>query len=229
MPNGYTGWRAWSYPHLWGHFTERTLTASLELIDSDALRRMPALRGDPPRVLDVACGTGVLLRWLLVRIPDLEAVGLDASAQMLAQARATLRPWPQVQLAQGAVGPDDITGLPARLPSFDLITCTNALHYFRAPAFALARFGQLLAQGGQVVLEDYARREPPFPWRAFEWGVRKLDPGHVRAYTLAEACALCREAALEVIAERAFPIDWLWQGWALRAQPASTGARLSLV
>lgn len=103
------------------------------------------------------------------------------------------------------MGPDAITGLPAVPATFDLITCTNALHYFRAPASALASFSPLLAEGGQVVLEDYARREPPFPWRAFEWFVRKIDPGHVRAYTLAEARALCREAALEVVGSTRLP------------------------
>lgn len=104
MPNGYSGWRAQSYSRLWSHFTARTLSVARELIDIDALRRVPVQCGRPARVLDVACGTGVLLRWLLERIPDLEAVGIDASAPMLAQARESLRPWPQVQLAQGGSG-----------------------------------------------------------------------------------------------------------------------------
>ena len=39
---------------------------------------------DAHRVLDVACGTGVLLRKVLDRVPDAEAYGVDASADMLA-------------------------------------------------------------------------------------------------------------------------------------------------
>ena len=47
-------------------------------------RRVKTREGRPPRVLDVACGTGILLSQLLGLLPDLEAYGIDASADMLA-------------------------------------------------------------------------------------------------------------------------------------------------
>lgn len=91
------------------------------------------------------------------------------------------------------------------------------LHYLTAPGPTLADLRQLLVPAGQLVLEDYARRGPPFPWRAFEWLVRRVDVGDVQA-TLAEAESLCLHSGLHIAGERAFPITWLWQGWTLRAQ-----------
>lgn len=48
--------------------------------------------------------------------------------------------------------------------------------------------------------------------------MRRVDSGHVQAYTRVEAEPLCLHAGLHVVSERAFPITWLWQGWTLRAQ-----------
>src|SRR5947209_5358894 len=91
MSSYYTGWRAQHYNIRWRTFTKRTLAEVLAMIDEAQLRRVSEQLGHPPRVLDVACGTGVLLRTLLERIPDAEVYGVDASADMLAQAYATLK------------------------------------------------------------------------------------------------------------------------------------------
>ena len=67
------------------------------MIDGATMRSVPAGLGRRPRVLDVACGTGILLKQLLEQVPDVEAYGVDASADMLAQARAVLKGQPNVQ------------------------------------------------------------------------------------------------------------------------------------
>jgi ubiquinone/menaquinone biosynthesis C-methylase UbiE len=193
---------------------------ALALIDFAALGRVPGRLGRAPRALDVACGTGALLAHLCERGPGLEAYGVDASADMLARARAALRRSPGVRLERAELGTGATANLPYAPGTFDLITCTNTLHYLPDPVAALAGMGRLLAPGGQLIVEDYARRESPFPWAAFEWLVRRVDPGHVRAYTLAEARALCGRAGLCVVREQAFVVDWLWHGWALGVEGA---------
>ena len=55
------------------------------------LRRLP-LRGDET-VLDVGCGSGRLTAELLGRLPRGRVIALDASENMLAEARATLAPF----------------------------------------------------------------------------------------------------------------------------------------
>ncbi|HEY7346966.1 MAG TPA: class I SAM-dependent methyltransferase [Ktedonobacterales bacterium] len=187
------------------------------MIDIAALRSMPERQGRPPRVLDVACGTGIFLKQLLEQVPNLEAYGIDASADMLAQAQALLAELAQVHLEQVEVGTGETELLPYAPETFDLITCTNALHDLPDPVGMLVRLRRLLASGGQLVLEDFARRAPPFPWKVFEWLVRRVVGRQVHVYTLKEAESLCREADLHIVCEKTFSIDWLLHGWGLRA------------
>lgn len=166
MSGYYTGRQARGYNTRLRTFTERTLSEALVLVNVAALRGIPEREGRPPRVLDVACGTGILLQRLFELVPTCEAYGIDASADMLAQARAALRDSPRVHLEQFQVGAGNAATLPA-VPyapgTFDLITCTNALHNLPDPARTPLGFGRLLAPGGYLVLEDFARRAAPFP------------------------------------------------------------------
>src|SRR5205085_1617622 len=108
-------------------------------------------------------------------------------------------------------------GLPYPPNTFDLVTCTNALHDIQDTVAFLSDMRRLLAPGGQLVIEDFARRRPALLWGMFEWLLRWVEKGQVRAYTLAEVQALCVRAGLHVVYRKAFSIDWLWHGWALRA------------
>ena len=189
----------------------------MAMIDVAALQRVPERLGRPVRVLDVACGTGLLLKQLLERLPGMEAYGIDASADMLAQAREALKDWPEVRLERAEVNSDGTANVPYPPNTFNLITCTNALHDIPDPVAFLSDVRGLLAPGGQLVVEDFARRRPAWLWAVFERLMRWIEEGHVRAYTLVEARALCGEAGLHVACEQVFTIDWLWHGWALRA------------
>lgn len=141
MTQTYYGWHARLYNRLWRTFTARTHAAALHVIDFDAVRAIPTSTQRAARVLDVACGTGVLLCQILERVPESEVYGVDASADMLAQARALLGARANVTLALGTVG----AGLTAHLPHppgmFDLITCTNTLHYLPDPVATLRGLG----------------------------------------------------------------------------------------
>ena len=173
-------------------------------------------QGGPLRILDVACGTGYLLQKLASRLPHADLYGVDESEEMLAQACLLLSDYPHVQLAQNRLTADRSAGLPEWPASFDLITCTNALHYFQDPVAVLQGLARLLVPQGQCVIEDYARRGFPFPWVPFEWLIKHVDPQHIRAFTLGEALHLCQQAGLQVTTAKAFPIDFLWQGWVIR-------------
>ena len=213
----YSGRRARHYNRRWRRYTGKTLAVAIAMIDFSALQRVPEELGHPPRVLDVACGTGILLRHLLERVPGMEAYGVDASADMLAQAQEALKDQPHVRLERIEVNGSETAGLPYPPQTFDLITCTNVLHDIRDPVAFLSDMRRLLAPGGQLVIEDFARRRPALLWAMFEWLARRVEEGLVRAYTLAEARALCTRAGLHVVYGKAFPVDWFWRGWALRA------------
>ena len=187
------------------------------MIDVAALRFVPVQLGRCPRVLDVACGTGILLRQLLALVPNVEAYGVDASADMLEQARMALKGQLHMHLERALVSTGETANLPYAPETFDLITCTNALHDMPEPVGTLAGLKRLLAPGGQLVVEDFAPREPRFFWAAFEWLLQSIERNNLHAYTLVEAQAFCQQAGLHVASEKMFTVDWLWHGWVVRA------------
>lgn len=222
MKGYYSGRRAAHYNRRWRAYTGRTLTEALAMIDIAALRRVPEQLGRAPRVLDIACGTGILLQRIIEQVPDIEAYGVDASADMLTQASLTLQGQPRVRLVHAVIGTGETASLPFEPGTFDLITCTNALHDVPEPAAALNRLRLLLAPRGQLMLEDFARREPPFPWGAVALLLRWIEGSYIRAYSLAEARTLCAQAGFTIICEKSFVIDWLWHGWALDVRAFSS-------
>jgi len=133
-----------------------------------------------------------------------------------------LKGQPHVHLECAKIGTGETANLPYAQETFDLITCTNALHDIPHPVGTLAGLRRLLAQEGQLVVEDFARRGPIFLWSAFEWLLQRLEGNRVHAYTLAEAQSLCQQAGLHVASGRAFTVDWLWHGWVVRAYGASS-------
>ncbi|HEY6286144.1 MAG TPA: class I SAM-dependent methyltransferase, partial [Ktedonobacteraceae bacterium] len=181
MSKYYKGKQARHYNTRWQRFNTRTLTETLAMIDVTALRSLQEQQGRLPRVLDVACGTGLLLKQVLVQVPGIEVYGLDESADMLAQAKITLQDQPHVHLERVHIGTGMASSLPYAQENFDLITCTNALHDMPEVVVLLAGLGKLLAPGGQLVVEDFAPREPRLFWTAFAWLLQRIEGNSVHA------------------------------------------------
>ncbi|MBF6590791.1 MAG: methyltransferase [Ktedonobacterales bacterium] len=217
MSDTYSAQRAQRYDRVWRTYTARTHEMVLALLDFPALEDTRARRGEPVRLLDIGCGTGLLLAKLLDRLPQAAATGVEASDAMLARARVTLAAHPAVRLERAALGPGETAGLPFAPATFDLVTCTSVLHYLAEPVAALAGVRRLLAPGGQLVLLDYARPGPRQLRLALDPLLRWGDPGYRRAYTLTEARALCAQAGLRVAAERTLAFARLFHVWAVRA------------
>lgn len=100
----------------------------------------------PDRLLDVATGTGAVLR-LLRRAPVQPArvVGVDSSAPMLARARAALGPGCELLEA-------DATALPLPDSGFEVVTCAYLLHTIDASRRdeVLRELKRVLAPGGRL-------------------------------------------------------------------------------
>lgn len=106
------------------------------------------------RALDVATGTGLVLRAL----PDSTErglVGVDVSAGMLDVAK---RETPSAEFV--LVGPEP--PLPFADGSFDLITCATGLHLMPSPLAALQDWRRLLTPDGRIVVATFstAARNP---------------------------------------------------------------------
>lgn len=211
----YRGRGAQTYDQRLHHFTQRTLSETLAEIDIEAIAEHAQQQRRAPVLLDMACGTGVLLSLLHQRFPDAKLYGVDGSQDMLALAQKRLSGVQELQLEHIVVGPSVQAGLPFPAGNFDLITCTNALHAMPNPVATLADFHRLLAPFGQLLLEDYARRPPPFPWWLVERLTNRVVEGYVHPYTLAEARSLCEQAGLCIRASHAFVINWFLHGWVI--------------
>jgi ubiquinone/menaquinone biosynthesis C-methylase UbiE len=108
------------------------------------------------RVLDVACGTG------LVTFPAAEAVGadgrvtgVDISRQMveLAAAEATRRGLGHVEFVRS-----DAESMDVESGVYDIALCALGLMYFPDPVEALRRMGDALRPGGRVVAAVWGAR-----------------------------------------------------------------------
>ena len=123
--------------------------------------------GSPGRVLDLACGTGILTFMIRDRFPEAEIVGVDRSIEYLSAARERAR-------ARGdgrcrfVLGDAETAEVPGR---FDAIVSCYLPKYADLPALDW-RLRTSLAPGGRVVLQDFVYPEHPAVQRGWE---RRFD------------------------------------------------------
>lgn len=126
--------------------------------------------GAGARLLDAGCGTGASTAALLAAAPDAEIVGVDASAGMLARARA--KRWPSgVRFVESRV--EDLAEAGLAGP-FDGIFAAYLFRNLPDPDAALRALRRLLRPGGVLVVHDYTLRDAPLPrlvWHAVCWSV----------------------------------------------------------
>lgn len=109
------------------------------------------------RVLDVACGTGIVTRMAAEGVaPDGSVAGLDANPGMLAVARQACAPelgieWHQAP-AEAIPLPDD---------SFDAVLCGMGLQFFSDRMAALEEIRRVLDEGGRFVANLPGPEPPP--------------------------------------------------------------------
>jgi ubiquinone/menaquinone biosynthesis C-methylase UbiE len=106
------------------------------------------------RILDVATGTGIVLRCARSRTRSLAgATGLDLTPAMLEVAREKSAEL-DIDYVEG-----DATALPFPDGSFDLVTCQQGLQFFPDRLLALREFRRVLADGGRVVIACWCEIE----------------------------------------------------------------------
>jgi SAM-dependent methyltransferase len=101
------------------------------------------------RVLDVACGTGIVARTAVRRVgSDGTVVGLDISAPMLDAARAAAAgEGLSIEWREGSA-----MKLPLPDAAFDLVLCQQGLQFFPDRAAALREMHRVLGSGGRLAL-----------------------------------------------------------------------------
>jgi SAM-dependent methyltransferase len=111
-----------------------------QLVDVAALR-------PGERVLDVACGTGVVTRLAAERVGDGAVAGVDINPGMLGVARSAAPP--ELGIDWHEAGAE---ALPFQDATFDVALCQMGLQFFQDKPAALRQVSRVLVPGGRLVL-----------------------------------------------------------------------------
>jgi ubiquinone/menaquinone biosynthesis C-methylase UbiE len=161
-------------------------------------------------VLDVACGTGQLLKVLSERSDSSELVGIDKVPAMLNVARRRLGE--RALLLEG-----DAAQLPFDDAEFQLVTCTNALHYFPNADATLREIRRVISPDGHLVITDWCR---DYTWmrmlnRILPW----TQYAHTHTFGSNELEQSLSQAGFCINSESKGKIDWFWGLMTVHATP----------
>ncbi|WP_201294592.1 MULTISPECIES: class I SAM-dependent methyltransferase [unclassified Nocardiopsis] len=143
-----TAWRGWQLGGSTAQAYERFLVPAVFAPWGRELVRLADPAPDA-RVLDVACGTGVLARIAAERLnPDARVTGVDINPDMIAVARAVAPE--RAEPIRFTVGDACALDLPGG--EFDTVLCQQALQFLADREAALAEMRRVLVPGGRLAL-----------------------------------------------------------------------------
>jgi ubiquinone/menaquinone biosynthesis C-methylase UbiE len=180
-----------TYDQRWSAYLDASLRMTLEKIAD-----LPA-----ERVLDVACGTGRLLEILSERSDSSMMVGIDKVPAMLNVARRRLGE--RALLLEG-----DAAQLPFDDANIQLVTCTNALHYFPNVDAALREIRRVISPNCNLVITDWCRN---YTWmRMLNLILPWTQYAHTHTFSSNELEHSLSQAGFRINSESKGKIDWFW-------------------
>ena len=125
----------------------------LHVSEAEVEARLAQMIGTEPvdGFLDLGTGTGRILQ--LFEGLYKRGVGVDASRDMLAVARANLD---RAGITKASIRHGDIFNLPLERDEFDVVTIHQVLHFLDEPDAAVAEAARMLAPGGRLAIIDLA-------------------------------------------------------------------------
>ena len=165
-----------------------------EGINRKANRRLCAvveeLVGPEDRVLECACGTGLLTGVIARRCGSLTAT--DLSAEMLKRARRKYRKFGNVTFMQA-----DIMDLPFQDGSFDTVVAANVIHLLEEPHRALAELDRVCRPGGRLIIPTYVNGTDRGTTNGVSRAIDRAGADFKREFTLASYEDFFKEAGYE--------------------------------
>ena len=159
--------------------------------DLDAMLAAAELSGRE-RVLDLGCGPGHAAAAFAPHAA--QVVGLDLTQAMLGVAR---RMASERGLANLRFEHADAAQLPFAPGSVERVTSRLSAHHYADPGAVLREVARVLAPGGRFLLVDVVAPDDPARDSFLQAFELLRDPSHVRDHSLAQWCAMFRDAGLE--------------------------------
>ena len=172
----------------------RYLTATLR----ETIRRVRVHPGE--RVLDIGCGTGLLLEQLRRETPQAAYAGVDLCPAMLS--KAVHRSGPSLLI----VG--DAAQLPFADRTFDLVVSTSSFHFWPNPLAGLREIARVLRPGGRAVITDWCYDY--LTCKISDLVLRAVNSAHRRPYGSQECQRMLSEAGFAVRSVDRYRATWFW-------------------
>jgi len=159
------------------------------------LERIAAAVGRVPgKVLDLACGPGIVAE-KIAPLAD-EVIGVDVTPKMVELATARCK---SANLSNCSFRVASAESLPFSGRAFDTVVTRLALHHFQAPADALAEAWRVLRPAGRLVVADIVS-SPIEEEAALHNAIERLrDPTHVRMLSATDLASLVSASGFEVL------------------------------
>jgi len=143
-----------------------------------ALRKIVAdLIKPDDRVLECACGTGLLTEVIAQKCARLTAT--DFAAKMLARAKKNCTAFGNITFEQA-----DITALSYPDGSFDAVVAGNVIHLLDNPLKALGELDRVCRPGGSLIIPTYMNRDGKGNTSGFVTAVGKAGADFKRQFTV---------------------------------------------
>lgn len=187
----------------------RSFAQSPTLNAAEVTSRVAEALGDarPGRLLDVACGPGILLPGLAARAD--RVIGLDVTEETLRLARTRSAGNRNVFLVRGLAEPAPFPG-----GLFDAAVLRLALHHFERPERALAEVRRLLCDGGRLVVLDLVTT-PDAGIAALHNAIEVLrDPSHAALVSRDDLRRVIAGAGFRVRSEQQWCMPREFREWA---------------
>src|SRR5579875_605465 len=188
---------------------DRFAAAAAVNYDEPTRRMVDAVGAEPGRVLDVACGPGIVSAALAPRAR--EVVALDITPEMLRKARERCE---QAGLGNVSFREGSATDLPFDAAAFDTVVTRLSIHHFDQPRRAVAEMARVLRAGGRLVVADVVSSENAGESELHNALEVVRDPSHARMLPASALAALVRDAGLTVEAEARWDQPREFEEWA---------------
>jgi ubiquinone/menaquinone biosynthesis C-methylase UbiE len=130
---------------LWAKNYDRNLFWPFFFSNNAVIRELNLHKGNT--LLDVGCGTGILLKLLSEMNKNIQLHGIDVSSEMVNVTKLKLDP-------SIAVNHASVYKIPYKDNTFDFITCSTSFHHYKLSDVALSEMKRVLKIGGKLCILD---------------------------------------------------------------------------